>query len=335
MKRLLHHRLPADPTSAQQEWAAIVEGRHPLWEGIGLPYRHTVRAFLVHFQVQILRHATETFDLCNGSIGNFFFAGARIWFRSLDAAIFLYSRVSGIPPESHVLPAICTESAIALGCELDDGTMLIGQNAISHPPRQDRPTSVEKDAEALPSRVRRVFYTASGAEGPRRGLEELLPAANPAVLSALARADAVIFGMGSLFTSLVPSLILDGIGEAVAALPPAAPRILCLNGSRDRETTGLDASGCVAAVVAALRRRGAPASMAATAPDMAGVPLTAFVTHVLYPEAGALPVDTQALLALGVHVVPVASAPLKDSQQVGYEPVAFVEALQGVLSGSN
>lgn len=35
------------------------------------------------------------FDFSGGSIGNFFFAGARIFFSSLDAAIFLFSRVSG------------------------------------------------------------------------------------------------------------------------------------------------------------------------------------------------------------------------------------------------
>lgn len=52
------------------------------------------------------------------SIGNFFFAGARIFFQSLDAAIFLFSRVSEIPAESTVLPAISTNDRLTLGCEL-------------------------------------------------------------------------------------------------------------------------------------------------------------------------------------------------------------------------
>lgn len=54
----------------------------------------------------------------HSSIGNFFFAGARIFFQSLDAAIFLYSRVSHIPTHSLVLPAICTNDRLTLGCEL-------------------------------------------------------------------------------------------------------------------------------------------------------------------------------------------------------------------------
>lgn len=52
------------------------------------------------------------------SIGNFFFAGARIFFQSLDAAIFLFSRVSDIPSESLVLPVISTNDRLTLGCEL-------------------------------------------------------------------------------------------------------------------------------------------------------------------------------------------------------------------------
>jgi hypothetical protein len=58
------------------------------------------------------------FALQMAALGTFFFAGARIFFQSLDAAIFLYSRVSHIPTESLVLPAICTNDRLTLGCEL-------------------------------------------------------------------------------------------------------------------------------------------------------------------------------------------------------------------------
>ena len=65
--------------------------------------------------------------------GNFFFAGARLFFRSLEAAIFLFSRVARIPEGSLVLPAICTEERITLGAEMANGTIIRGQNEISHP----------------------------------------------------------------------------------------------------------------------------------------------------------------------------------------------------------
>jgi hypothetical protein len=85
--RPLHHPTALTPPTPQ-----IVEGAHPLWAGISDAYKDTIRAFLVHFHSYILRHSTERFNYINGSVGNFFFAGARLFFRSLEAAIFLFSR---------------------------------------------------------------------------------------------------------------------------------------------------------------------------------------------------------------------------------------------------
>ena len=45
------------------------------------PYKHTIRAFLVHVHANIMRHSSERFSFRSGSVGNFFFAGARIFFR--------------------------------------------------------------------------------------------------------------------------------------------------------------------------------------------------------------------------------------------------------------
>lgn len=70
-------------------------------------------------------------------MGNFFFAGARTFFGSLPAAIFLFSKVAGIPSGSRVLPAVLSEERLVLGAVLKDGTRLRGQYEISHPsPRQ-------------------------------------------------------------------------------------------------------------------------------------------------------------------------------------------------------
>jgi 2-phospho-L-lactate transferase/gluconeogenesis factor (CofD/UPF0052 family) len=202
--------------------ASWMSPRHPprraCWvQGVSEPYKHTIRAFLVHFHVNILRHSTERFNFRSGSVGNFFFAGARIFFRSLEAAIFLFSRVARIPEGSSVVPAICTEERISLAAELADGSVLLGQNAISHPSAASAagtPQEVNKRSwDALPSPVRRVFYLSS--EGDRQE-HEVAPAPNPRVLAEVARADAVVYGMGSLYTSIAPSLVLKGVGEAVA-----------------------------------------------------------------------------------------------------------------------
>lgn len=38
-----------------------------------------------------------------------------------------------------------------------------------------------------------------------------------AVVQAIQGCDAVVYGMGSLYTSICPTLILEGVGEAIAA----------------------------------------------------------------------------------------------------------------------
>ena len=55
--------------------------RSPPLQGISDAYRDIIRAYLVHFHANIQRHATKRFDYRGGSVGNFFFAGARIFFR--------------------------------------------------------------------------------------------------------------------------------------------------------------------------------------------------------------------------------------------------------------
>ena len=69
----------------------------------------------------------------SSSVGNFFFAGARTFFNSLEAAIFLFSRVARIPEGSSVMPVISTEERITLGAVLSNGLVIKGQNQISHP----------------------------------------------------------------------------------------------------------------------------------------------------------------------------------------------------------
>lgn len=235
---LLGHRLSAHSAEeAKQEWYQVVEGDHPLWLGISEAYKNTIRAFLVHFQQNILRRNDARFDFTNGSIGNYFFAGARIFFRSLEAAIFLYSRVSGIPETCAVLPCVSTEDRLVLGAELEDGSVIRGQNEISHPLSLASPLSagaaqVDKNAgtqEPLESRISRVFYLSYEGETHEH---EIAMEANERVLEKLRGATCVVYGMGSLYTSLCPSLVLGGVGEGVAALGREVKKVSEGAGSR-------------------------------------------------------------------------------------------------------
>ncbi|RVW18860.1 Uncharacterized protein YNL011C [Vitis vinifera] len=315
VRKLLGHRLPLDAQAAKLEWYQIVEGEHALWEGVSKPYRETIRSFLAYFQNQILRRSKESFCFSNGSIGNFFFAGARIFFDSLDAAIFLFSRVSDIPTESLILPVISTNDRLTLGCELwevmglshlsftnstvsphvRDGSIIRGQNEISHPTSGSmQPINKEiSSVPPLPSAIKRVFYMSS--EG-RNLLHEVFPTANPAVLDQLSNVDCIVYAMGSLFTSICPSLVLLGIGEIISS--SSCLKVLLLNGTHDRETSGFSASRFVSAITDALNRTyGDPQNRLKNPPSQ-------YINTLLVPKDGQIPVDVQCLASQGIfHVV--------------------------------
>ncbi|KAI5057718.1 hypothetical protein GOP47_0027733 [Adiantum capillus-veneris] len=328
VKRLLGHRLPLDPIQAKAEWYTIVEDQNHLWEGVSRPYRETIRAFLVYFQNQILCRSNDNFCFSNGSIGNFFFAGARIFFQSLDAAIFLFSRVSQIPVNSFVLPAVCTNDRLTLGCELQDGTIIRGQNEISHPSSSSQferfPQRVNKashPSSKLPASIKRIFYMSS--EGTNL-LHEVFPAVNPTVLEHLKQVQAIIYGMGSLYTSICPSLVLYGVGEVIAH--QSCLKILILNSTHDRESYGMSASDFVVSICNALNRKhGDPQKSL-------NFPATAYINCMLVPDGGAIRVDSEKLLALGVQRVVTVDAMQDDRGGVIYEPRALIQALKQAIS---
>ncbi|KAH7837083.1 hypothetical protein Vadar_009328 [Vaccinium darrowii] len=318
VRRLLGHRLSLDAQEAKSEWYDIVEGEHFLWKGVSKPYRETIRAFLAYFQNQILRRSIESFCFSNGSIGNFFFAGARIFFQSLDAAIFLFSRVSDIPSESLVLPVISTNDRLTLGCELWDGTVIRGQNEISHPSSgsMEPINKVSSSTPALPSRIKRVFYMSS--EGSNL-LHEVFPSVNSTVLDQLSTVDCIIYAMGSLFTSICPSLVLLGVGESISSR--SCPKVLLLNGTDDRETSGFSASCFVTAITDALNRTyGGPHNCLKNQPSQ-------YINTLLVPKDGCIPVDVDCLAAQGIfHVITVDSI---HDPKVGviFHPESLIQAL--------
>ncbi|MCO5572813.1 hypothetical protein L7F22_026572 [Adiantum nelumboides] len=274
---------------------------------------------------QILCRSNDNFCFSNGSIGNFFFAGARIFFQSLDAAIFLFSRVSQIPINSFVLPAICTNDRLTLGCELQDGTIIRGQNEISHPSSSSThserfPQCALQLSSKLPASIKRIFYMSS--EGTNL-LHEVFPAVNPTVLEHLKQAQAIIYGMGSLFTSICPSLVLYGVGEVIA--DQTCLKILILNSTHDRESYGMSASDFVVSICNALNRKHGDSQKSLN------FPATAYINCMLVPKGGAIRVDMEKLLSLGVNKVVTVGVIKDDKGGLIYEPRALIQALKQAI----
>jgi hypothetical protein len=66
------------------------------------------------------------------------------------------------------------------------------------------------------------------------------PEPNPLVLDAISNANCIAFGCGSLFTSVLPSLVLEGVGFAISHRN--VPKVLLLNGWHDCETSWAESS---------------------------------------------------------------------------------------------
>jgi uncharacterized cofD-like protein len=126
-------------------------------------------------------------QLAGHSFGNLFLAAlAKVTGNFLQAI-----RISGkvLAVRGTILPS--TLQVVRLGAELADGRRVLGESHLRH--------------QGVP--IRRVFLE----PGDVRAL--------PEVFEAIARAHVVVLAPGSLYTSLIPNLLVGGIADALRAAP--------------------------------------------------------------------------------------------------------------------
>jgi uncharacterized cofD-like protein len=120
----------------------------------------------------------------------------------------------------QVLPA--TGVPLTLHAELADGTVVDGQSRIAEQPS-----------------IARAWISPTGVH------------ASEDAIAAIAEADLIVIGPGSLYTSLLPSLLLTEIRDGVAA-SPALRVYVCNVATQPGETTGFDLAAHVEALEAHL-----------------------------------------------------------------------------------
>lgn len=125
------------------------------------------------------------------------------------------------------------------------------------------------------------------------------PSPNPRAISAITAAETVIYSIGSLYTSIIPSLILRGVGNAIAK---ARFKILILNGSLDRETDGFSATDFIGAIARACKE--SRSLGASPRPNLDAIAITQYVTHLIHLEGDGTPlVDRAEIASLGLESV--------------------------------
>ena len=324
-----------------------------------------IRSILSHLHSEILKRSrppSSTFNYQSASIGNLFLTGARLFSGSFESAIYLLAIIGGIDLSLvDTVPAILSNHSHHISAGLANGDIIIGQNAISHPSEptalngefesspgistsrlgEDRGEATVEDANlpgSHPSLRRQNISFSKLSEAPLSARieriwyinpygQEMQPTANPKVIEALNQADAIIYSIGSLYTSIVPSLILKGVGASIAK--PTGPRfkVFILNGSLDRETGGLTACDFLNAIVRACDQHQHPQGVSGQTVDRQR--WHHFVTHLIYLEGqGAPNVDKIVLTSHGVECIRLYGR--KDGV-LKYDQAALIQTLTSIL----
>ena len=158
-------------------------------------------------------------SLAGQSFGNLFLAALNGISTSFDAAVSRMSQVLAIT--GRVLPV--TTADVQLEAEFENGASVIGESKIFY---------CKKKEDCRITKVRLI------PEHPR---------ALPEAVEAIREADMIILGPGSLYTSIIPNLLVDGIVEAI--LQSDALKVYVANVmTQEGETEGYTASDHIAAI---------------------------------------------------------------------------------------
>lgn len=165
---------------------------------------------------KLFRHRFDKGSGLEGhSFGNLFLAALTSITRDFPEAVRLSSEI--LLTRGHIYPA--TSSNIELEAEMEDGRRVRGETKIT----------------ASKGRIKELCLIPADVEPM------------PETLEAIARADVITIGPGSLFTSLIPNLLVRGIAEAIGK-SPAIKVFICNLMTQANESLGLTAADHIKAL---------------------------------------------------------------------------------------
>jgi len=165
---------------------------------------------------KLFRHRFDKGSGLEGhSFGNLFLAALTSLTSDFSEAVRLSSEI--LVTRGHIYPA--TTSNIELEALMEDGTRVRGETKIT----------------ASKGRIRELSLVPPNVEPM------------PQTLEAIAHADVITIGPGSLFTSLIPNLLVRGIAQAIVE-SPATKVYICNLMTQANESLGLTAADHIRAL---------------------------------------------------------------------------------------
>lgn len=138
-----------------------------------------------HLLSRLFRHRFRgEGDLGGHSFGNLFLAALSEITGDFAEAVKLSSEI--LASKGHIFPATVTD--VRLAAELDDGSIVRGETKIAQ----------------LGGKMKRLFLDPENCQPM------------PEALAAIQEANVITIGPGSLFTSLLPPILVEGVSDAIA-----------------------------------------------------------------------------------------------------------------------
>lgn len=205
-------------------------------------------------------------SLAGQSFGNLLLAALNGIAPSFEQAVEQMSQVLAIT--GQVLPV--TSADVQLEAVFENGTRVVGESSIF---------SFKKEQDCRISHVNLI---------PKN------PRATQTALRAIEDADLILLGPGSLYTSIVPNLLVSGIADAISQAE-AMKIYICNIMTQDGETEGYTASDHIEAVLT----HGNPDMLDFCLANSAQIPLS---VQARYREEGAAPLflDAEKIAQMGI-----------------------------------
>lgn len=242
---------------------------------------------------ELFQHRFASGDGLNGhSLGNLLLAGMTSITGDFQQGIATISRVLNV--RGRVLPS--ANASIILHAEMEDGTHVSGESQI--------PLAKNK--------IKRVYLTPS----------DISPL--PETLKALAEADLIVLGPGSLYTSILPNLLVPGIVEAIHA-SSASKAYICNVMTQMGETDGYSAWDHLQALVSHCGPHIVQTVL------VNGEPISADVLdRYQLEQAKQVVVDKQRLESMGISVIEDRFV-LESGQKLRHDAMKVSEALMDLI----
>ena len=209
---------------------------------------------------------------------------------SFDQAVHGLSRVLAV--RGQVFPA--TLSDVCLCAEMEDGSVVCGESKIT----------------ASLNKIKKVYLS-----------PEDCPASQDA-LQAIAEAEMIVMGPGSLYTSIIPCLMAKGVSEALKS-SSAAKVYVCNVMTQPGETDGYTASQHLRAIL----------EHAGEIVDYMVVNEQTIPPRVVerYNREGAMPVEADIAGIIDFGVIPITSALLERSEVMRHDPRRLARLLMHTI----